>query len=145
MKLLILIIGLTLTISSKGQNIISDSNIVYYKQSFFRFYPNIYMNGKRLKKIEQFNTFKQIPEAFADFTEYRKTYNKSLYSYFGFIIGIGISAIGSENNSQTFRTSGLVFSIVSFSSAIIFMSKGESKLKKAIRLYNKKVQPNALY
>jgi hypothetical protein len=142
MKYIAGILFLAIGLYSKAQSVSSDSfnrDSIYIKNTVFSFYPRVMMNGEKIKQNKLADIFNKVPSAMSDYEKYKRKYKIGFYFLFGIFAGATVSSISFDNSNRTLTATGLTFSFLSFVNAVIFMSSGEAKLKKAIKAYNKNV------
>lgn len=134
--LIIILLAALISIAQIDSSDSRKSDSLYYRKPFFEIYPRIMNSGEKLKKKEAAAMFNKIPAASDFYKKYRNNYKAGLYSFAGVFVFTAIGSISFDSGNRALAGSGLVLSLSSFISSIIFFSAGESKLKKAIHVYN---------
>lgn len=137
-KLLLLSMLLTLNLFTNAQSdsLVRKRDSLFYTKPFFSFYPKIFNNGQRLEKEETEGLFRTNPMALNSYIKYRQHYKTSLYSFAGGFAGIVVSGLAFNNGNRPLAGGSLVFTVASWINYVVFATKGESNLRKAIYSYN---------
>lgn len=142
MKFLLLTFLVLFAISSIAQPVSNDTlkkDSLYLKKFSFRLHPRVMMGPEKLKQNSLTDIFAKVPESVPYYEKYKRNNDVALYSLAGIFAGSTLSVISFDNGNRSLTVLGLLISILSFTNSIIFMSRGEANLKKAIKAYNNKV------
>src|SRR5687768_8000028 len=96
--LLLLVVGSHAQTSSQG---LSQSDSISYRKPFLAIYPAIIRNGDKLTNEQATVLFHKVPEAAALYQQYRRRYQKGIYSYAGFFVGTVAGALGFDNSNKS--------------------------------------------
>ncbi|RYF84563.1 MAG: hypothetical protein EON98_08865 [Chitinophagaceae bacterium] len=115
----------------------SQGSSLTYQKPFFALYPRILNNGQQLSNEEALLLFSKVPDAFHAYRRYRNQYKIGWWSLAGTFAGTMLSALSFENGNRVLSGAGLMVSVGGFVNFVVFISKSESNLRKAIQAYGR--------